>query len=337
MEINEETEMSLQELTDKLKRLTEKEISLSDLTNKLDTNEYEILGAVNKLREEGINITVSKMDDDIYLFNQGERERESDYSYKFDTGNSHEFKFIAISNPIIGSKYQQLSILEDIYQKGHEIGYDNVILCGNLTPGLYSVTNTYNDSCFLNDTMMQVNYIVSNYPKIEGMKTYFILGPNDEKHLKKNKINIGKRISDARDDMIYLGFNSCNANIDKTKMFIMCSKLAKTYTVSYRSQQQVDSFRSEDKPDILLLGGLLQMEKYKYRDVKILSVPSVCATTNEMTDKRYQNIVGAWYITVNTNQKGYLDSVNARGSVYYTTNKNDYAKARVLKKNNGGR
>jgi hypothetical protein len=117
----------------------------------------------------------------------------------------------------------------------------------------------------------------------------------------------------------------------------MCSKLAKTYTVSYRSQQQVDSFRSEDKPDILLLGGLLQMEKYKYRDVKILSVPSVCATTNEMTDKRYQNIVGAWYITVNTNQKGYLDSVNAMDSVYYTTNKNDYAKARVLKMNNGGR
>lgn len=325
------------EKSELLKELTGREISLSELTSKLELNEYEILGIVNKLREEGINITVAKRDDDIYLFNQGEKERNNNYSYKFDTDASNEFKFIAISNPIIGSKYQQLSILEDIYQKGHDMGYNNVILCGNLTPGLYPITNPYHDSCFLNDTMMQVNYIISNYPKIEGTKTYFILGPNDEKHLKKNKINIGKRISDARDDMIYLGFNSCDANIDKAKMFIQCSKLGKTYTVSYRSQQQVDSFRSEDKPDILLLGGLLQMEKYDYRDVKILSVPSVCATTNEMTDKRYQNIVGSWYVTIRTNQKGYLDSVNAMDSVYYTTNKNDYAKARVLKMNNGGK
>ena len=319
------------EKSELLKELTEREISLSELTSKLEINEYEILGIVNKLRDEGINITVAKRDDDIYLFNQGEKERVSNYSYKFDTDESNEFKFIAISNPIIGSKYQQLSILEDIYQKGHEMGYENVILCGNLTPGLYQITNPYHD------TMMQVNYILSNYPKIEGMKTYFILGPNDEKHLKKNKINIGKRISDIRKDMIYLGFNSCDANIDKVNMFIQCSKLGKTYTVSYRSQQQVDSFRSEDKPDILLLGGLLQMEKYDYRDVKVLSIPSVCATTKEMTDKRYQNTIGAWYITIRTNQKGYLDSLNAMDSVYYTTNKFDYAKARVLKMNNGGK
>ncbi len=328
--------MDREELLQELMDSTNREKRLSELVEEFEVNEYEILGLVSELREKGINISVKVHDDDIYLFNHGEKDNDMDYTYQVSTDEGNEFKFIAISDTLVGSKYQQLSILNDIYQKGHEMGYNNVIFCGNLTAGLYPISNIYADSLFLDDTMRQVDYLINNFPKVEGMKTYFITGPMDEKHLKKNKINIGKRINEARDDMVYLGFNSCMVEIDKAKMFVQCSKLGKTYTVSYRSQQQIDSFRSEDKPDILLLGGLLQMEKYTYRDVKVISVPSVCATTKEMTEKRYQNTIGAWYITVKTNNRGMLESVRAMDSVYYVTNKYDYVKTRVLK-NNGGK
>ena len=214
------------------------------------------------------------------------------------------------------------------------MGYKNVIHLGNISEGLYSMTNVYSESNFLDDSLAQVDYIINYYPYIEGMKTYFITGQKDEKHLKNNKINIGKRISDVRDDMVYLGFTSCNIEIDKAKMLLFNPKLAKTYTVSYRPQQQIDSFRSEDKPDILLYGGLLQMEKFTYRNVECISVPSVCATTKEMSDKRYSNTIGAWYVTVQTNKYGYLMSVKAVDSVYYKTNKDDYIKPKVLKLTN---
>ena len=46
------------------------------------------------------------------------------------------------------------------------------------------------------------------------------------------------------------------------------------------------------------------MEKFTYRNVKCISVPSVVATTKEMNEKRYSNTVGAWYITIRTNKKG---------------------------------
>jgi hypothetical protein len=114
-------------------------------------------------------------------------------------------------------------------------------------------------------------------------------------------------------------------------MNIMGCSLSKSYTVSYRIQQQVDSYRSEDKPDILLYGGLLQMEKFTYRNVKCISVPSVVATTKEMNEKRYSNTVGAWYITIRTNKKGLLESVSAISSPYYVTAKDDYLKAKPLK------
>ena len=265
------------------------------------------------------------------MFNHGERELNKDNRYQFYTDENNEFKFVAISDTRLGSKFQQLTILNDIYLKAFEMGYRNVILCGNISEGLFPVTNTYSDTNFLADTLEQVDYITQYYPYIEGMKTYFITGTRDEKHLKSNKINIGKRISDSREDMIYLGHTSCNVEIDKANMLVFSPKLEKTYTVSYRPQQQVDSFRSEDKPDILLYGGLLQMEKMTYRNVKCISVPSVCATTKEMSDKRYANTVGAWYVTVSTDKYGNLINVRAIDSVYYKTNKDDYTKRKVLK------
>lgn len=326
--------MSELELLETLKELSKKEISLTEVSKILKCEKYEALSLLRKLRLEGINIFTQNKDDDIYILNQGESELNENNNYKFYTDDNHEFKFVAISDTRIGSTYQQLSILNDIYLKAYELGYKNIILCGNISEGLYPLNNVYSQYNFLDDTLRQVDYIVENYPYIEGIKTYFITGGKDEKHLKNNKINIGKRISDLRNDMIYLGYNSCDITIDKTKMLVFNPKLIKTYTVSYRPQQQIDSFRSEDKPDILLYGGLLQMEKFTYRNVQCISVPSVCATTKEMSDKRHSNTIGAWYVTVKTDRYGKLQKCCAIDSVYYKTNKDDYLNAKVLKLTN---
>lgn len=318
-------------LKDKLRRLCSKEKRLFDLCDLLELNEYEILALVRELRCDGINISTKVYDDDLYLFDKGERGYNDEFNYNLSTDDKNEFKFVAISDTRFGSKAQQLSILNDIYYKAYELGYMNVIHCGNMTEGIYPISNIYADTVFLDDTLRQVDYIVKYYPKIEGMKTYFITSSKDEKHLKTNKIDIGKRISEQRDDMIYLGYNSCTLMIDNTSMLIFNPKIGKTYTVSYRPQQQIDSFRSEDKPDILLYGGLLQMEKFNYRNVCCISVPSVCATTKEMNDKRYSNTIGAWYITIKTDSRGNFESIKAIDSVYYSTVKNDYQKPKVLK------
>lgn len=318
-------------LLEKIKELTKKAIKLSDLSRLLEINEYEVMSLIRELRIKGINIITQQKDDDIYLYNHGEKEIEDDNTYQFYTDEENEFKFVAISDTRFGSKSQQLSILNDIYLKAHQLGFNNVIHCGNITEGLYPLNNIYSESNFLDDTLRQVDYITEFYPSVEGMTTYFITGGKDEKHLQSNRINIGKRIELARSDTVYLGNTSCIVSIDKARMQVFNPKLVKTYTTSYRPQQQVDSFRSEDKPDILLYGGLLQMEKFTYRNVACISVPSVCATTREMNDKRYSNTIGAWYITVKTDKFGNFKSITAIDSVYYKTNKDDFLKPKVLK------
>ena len=315
------------ELIDTLLEIIKKEKNISEVSETLNLNDFEVLGLVRDLIKDGKNIIVKQYDDGFHLLNQGDKVDNDISTYSFTTDKSNEFKFVAISDTRLGSKSQQLAILNDIYRKASDLGIHNVILCGNISAGLKPMTDT--ESNFIADSQAQVDYIVENYPKHEGITTYFISGNLDDKHISKNNINIGKRISDARDDMVYLGEDICDVSIDRVKMQVINSKLTKTYTASYRTQQTVDAYRSEDKPDILLYGGLLQMEKYKHRGVNCIAVPSVCATDNEMKAKRFSNTIGAWYVTVTNAEKGLLSQITALDSPYYVSNKKDYADTSV--------
>ena len=316
----EETEYS-KDTVEKLLDLIKKEKHISLVSKELGLTDFEVLGLIHELIDDGYNIIVKQLDDGFHLLNNGDKIDKEVSTYSFKTDDSNEFSFVAISDTRLGSKSQQLAILKDIYKKAQEMGIKNVILCGNISAGLKPMSD---ESNFIDDTQAQIDYIVDNFPKVEGITTYFISGKLDDKHISKKNINIGKRIADRRPDMVYLGEDICDIKIERVKMQVMNSKLSKTYTASYRTQQTIDAYRSEDKPDILLYGGLLQMEKYTYRGVNCITTPSVCATDNEMKTKRYANTIGAWYVTVKTNEKGLLEKVNAMNSPYYVSNKNDY-------------
>ena len=310
------------EVIDQLLEFIKKEKNIDQVVDTFDLSRLEILGLVQDLRDSGFNIIVKEYDDGFHLLNQGDHTNQEVSHYEFETDENNEFKFVAISDVRLGSKSQQLGILNDIYKKAQEQGIHNVIVCGNISAGLRPITDT--ETNFIDDTQAQIDYIVANYPKVEGINTYFISGKLDHKHMTKNKINIGQRIADQRPDMIYLGEDTCDIDIDRIKMQVMSCQLSKTYTASYRTQQIIDAYRSEDKPDVLLYGGLLQMEKYNYRDVKCISTPSVCATDKEMKAKRYANTIGAWYVTLKVKENGKLDTITAIDSPYYVTNKDDY-------------
>ena len=317
------------EKIDELLEFIKKERNISQISDAFDLTPFEILGLAHDLIDSGFNIIVKEYDDGFHLLNQGDPTAKENSHYDFDTDEDNEFKFVAISDVRLGSKSQQLSILNDIYKKAKEMGIKNVILCGNISAGLKPITDT--ESNFIHDTQTQIDYIVANYPKVDGITTYFISGILDDKHLSSKKINIGQRIADKRPDMIYLGEDTCDIEIDRVKMQVMSTKLSKTYTASYRTQQIIDSCRSEDKPDVLLYGGLLQMEKYNYRGVCCISTPSVCATDKEMKAKRYSNTVGAWYVTLKLKENGKLDNIEALNSPYYVTNKEDYKGKQISK------
>lgn len=327
MENNREKEL---ELINNIKELTNHEISLEDLCEELGIDSFEALGLIQEIKQSGINISAIDKDKGIYIINFGDQDFSMSSNYDFEV-NEDNNRFLVISDTRLGSNRQQISILNDLYKKANALGYKNVIHCGNISEGLYNNSSPYYDSLLIKDTLKQVDYIVDRYPYIEGMHTYFITGPKDLTHLTKKAIDIGKKIAESREDFTYLGKEKCLMQLKKVKMLVQNLKLAKTYTVSYRAQQVVDAIRSEDRCDILLYGGLLQQEKFTHRNIKILSVPSLVASTDEMQMKRYSNTIGGYFLDIQTDDKGYLKNVDCMDTLYYNTDKQDYQKAKTLR------
>ena len=222
---NKEKKEYSKDIIDQLLEFIKKEKNISQVSENLELTPFEILGLVHDLIESGFNIIVKEYDDGFHLLNQGDPINQRDSHYNIEPDKNNEFKFVAISDVRLGSKSQQLGILNDIYRKANDMGIHNVILCGNISAGLKPMTDT--ESNFIDGTQAQIDYIVKNYPKVDGIKTYFISGKLDDKHLTQNNINIGQRIADQRSDMVYLGEDSCDIDIDRVKLILLLIELNK--------------------------------------------------------------------------------------------------------------
>ena len=183
-EIQSDIKEYSKETIDQLLELIKKEKHISLVSSTLELTDFEVLGLVHDLIDSGLNIIVKQYDDGFHLLNQGDVIDKDVSTYKFETDDSNEFRFVAISDTRLGSKAQQLAILNDIYRKAQDLGIHNVILCGNISAGIKPMTDT--ESNFIFDTQAQIDYIVANYPKFEGIKTYFISGKLDDKHIRNN-------------------------------------------------------------------------------------------------------------------------------------------------------
>ena len=70
--------------------------------------------------------------------------------------------------------------------------------------------------------------IKSDYSLLQSL----IKIPELIEYLKANSINIGRRINNARPDLIYLGQNSCNVFIDETKVKVFNPKLSNSSLIN---------------------------------------------------------------------------------------------------------
>ena len=325
-------------------QMTNSKVSLTKICNTLNIKEYEALGLKKIAKDRGYNIVTNQTDKDIIFYNQGEIKDVEDKTIVFHTDENKNFKFIAIANTLLGNKAQQLSIIKDVYKQAKEMGIDTVFLCGNLIAGTYNMNDENYDSLFITDKEGQVEYFIENYPHEEGITTYFITGPKDN----KGKISVGTRIEDARPDMVYLGAGTAEVKIDDALMKIMSSKPKKAYTTSYRSEKKVKALRSEDKPDILLYGCLNQADHIYLRESDTYTIPSLCATTKEMAAQDGANTVGALIFDVKIKEelkkkrksRNYRDTKKTKRTEliklttipYYKTDKNDYKNVNIIDK-----
>lgn len=308
--------MDRESIIKELRKLCSKERNINYLCDKLKLNEYEILDVVRELRSKGINIITKVYDDNLYLYDNGERENKCDYKYNLTTDENHEIKFVAISDTRFGSVYQQLSILNDIYADAYENGYNNVMHCGNISEGIYSISNVYNDTVFLDDTLRQVEYIARYYPKVEGMKTYFITSTKDESHYKNGQGTVNEWVSRCRNDMIYLGQDTGEIKINGVKIVMDHPGGGSASALSYKPQKRIEILEAGSKPKILLIGHYHKSYSFVYRNVRGIEVPALCDKTQFQQKQGLINYVGAYFLDIYSDKKGNIQYFMADEVLY---------------------
>lgn len=126
-----------------------------------------------------------------------------------------KIKFGIVSDTHLGSRKEMLNELHTFYAICKKSGVNTIFHCGDILDGNGRMYRGQLSEIHTYGAMAQAKYVVKNYPKVEGIKTYFINGNHDLSFYNENGIDIGEIIASKRQDMIYLGHYTGDVTLDK--------------------------------------------------------------------------------------------------------------------------
>ena len=237
----------IKDLKGKLKYLIKKGKNLADICTELELQDYEVIGLINLLKEDGELVD--------YIQGQVVRLKKSiqnDGVYEIPNNLEH-LKLLLISDTHLCNKADRLDILRYVYDKAEDKGIEHILHCGDLTDGIYNSRpqQLYELRCYGFDE--HLNYVLEKYPRFSG-KTYFIGGNHMNTYLKNGGSDLGVAIARQRDDMVYLNPESALLKIGKIGIQMHHGAGGKAYSLSYKLQRYVETLPLNKKIDIVLQG-----------------------------------------------------------------------------------
>ena len=251
-------EIDKKEICNKIYNMAKKGKSFLEICKALELKDYEVIGLITVMHQEGYNIEF--VQGEIVIL-KNPKQTEDVYEIPY---NLEHLKLLLISDTHLGSKYDRLDILRYLYAKAEEKGIQHVLHSGDFTDGR---SNRPEQVYELKEPSFegQVNYCVDKYPTFNG-KTYVIQGNHDNWWYKSAGSEIVKSIADKREDIVYLGPDVADLRIGKLKIRLFHGSGGCAYAKSYKLQKYLDSIPLAERPDILQTGHIHQsfyMKQYK--------------------------------------------------------------------------
>lgn len=284
-----------------IKEIGNKGTTVSNLCTKLEIKDYELLGIIELLKQDGflfdvigenvVKMKKPKMQSDVYQIKH----------------NLEHLKLLLISDTHLGSKYDRLDILRYLYNKADEQGVKHILHSGDFTDGrsnrpehIYELRELSYDG--------QIDYCVEKYPKFEG-NTYVISGNHDNWWVKVNGSEIIKSIARQREDIIYLGPDVADLRIGKIKIRLFHGKGGSSYARSYKIQKYLDVIPLEERPDILQTGHIHQSFYMKQDHTHCFQTSCLENLTPYARSQGFSNDKSVWWVDVVFDNKGNVYSI----------------------------
>lgn len=237
---------------------------------------------------------------------------------------AEELRFAVIGDTQFGSKYTQITALNEFYDICKSRGIKSVYHTGDITDGLkMRVGHEYELYAISADEIR--DDVVKNYPKRDGIKTYFITGNHDASIYKQVGYDIGAAISALRPDLKYLGRDCAVINLTPHCTLELRHPWDGTaYALSYKVQKMIEAMESDSKPNILAVGHYHKAEYLFYRNVHTLQTGCFQSQTPWERGKGISIHIGGWIVTIRVDKNGTIKSFAPEFIPYYTSIKDDY-------------
>lgn len=302
--------METKELCEKIKILLKKKKSFVDICKELQLKDYEAIGLVNLMKQDG----------ELIDYVNGELVRlktppKTNDVYQVSTNSTH-IPLLLISDTHLCSKYDRLDILRYLYDKAEDRGIKYILHSGDFTDGrsnrpehIYELKETSYEE--------QVDYCVDKYPTFSG-KTYVISGNHDDWWYKSTGSEIVKAIAKRRDDIVYLGSDVADLKIGKLKIRLFHGKGGNAYAKSYKVQKYLDSIPLEERPHILQTGHVHQSFYMKQDDTHCFQTSCLEDLTPFARSMGLANDKSVWWVDVNIDDRGKIESINQELETFNT-------------------
>lgn len=192
-------------------------------------------------------------------------------------------RFGAMSDTHLGSKYENLNLLDAAYDMYEREGIKDVYHSGDLLDG----ENMYRGQVYelhVHGCDDQIAYAVDRYPQRKGIKTYFIIGNHDGSFWKRSGIDIGLMVAAARPDMIYLGPDEADVELrsktGKAMLRLHHPHKGTAYSLSYNSQKYIESLTGGHKSNMIcfVAGTSVTMGNGMVQNIEDIEVGDVVLT-----------------------------------------------------------
>ena len=217
-------------------------------------------------------------------------------------------QFGIVSDTHYGSKYAQISWLHEIYKLFNKREVEIVFHAGDLTDGNGSHYPGQRFEMHITGADNLKNFTIKNYPYLQSGKTYIIAGWHDLDLWTREGYDILDKICQGRKDLVYLGQNDAYWILGGRKIYIIHPGGGTAYALSYRPQKLVESFASENKPHIIIIGHYHKAEFIPVlRNVYIFQASCFQYQTPYAIRHNLQWHYGGWLVEMLITKQGISD------------------------------
>lgn len=294
-----------------LRMVRKRGMTVSQIASSLDRGPEQVRRCIQVLRQQNYN---------VHILSEGNvefsRETKQGGTFRIPKRliSGRKFRFGAIGDTHLASKYARLDALNAMYDIFEREGIREVFHTGNLVDGECRF-NKYDLVAHGIDG--QLECAANEYPHRKGVMTRFICGDDHEGWwAQREGINIGQVMEDrfrkkGRRDLSYIGYMEADVRLpsrsgNPTWVRPMHPGGGSAYALSYAPQKIVESLQGGEKPHVLLIGHYHKLDLCVPREVWCVQTGCFQDQTPFMRKKKIQAMVGGWKMELTQAEDGFV-------------------------------